>query len=471
MDSLQDSLKIFPGLRFFADSLELSSAPAKRLLLATTWSSDYNQVSERLEEIEEVIVLLQDAVKGNTIRDVAEYLCHLRISVGSIDTLASGATCSDVDFFELKGLALLERRISTILEEAGIHLVEMPSLEKVLDFLDPEGNRLESFFLSDRYSEELARLRRLQEKAEDEEERTRIAHQAALEEERVRRQISKRLAPYAGDLLTAYNALAKDDLLIAKARWAVKYNAAKPIPISEGESELTDLWNPEIRDFLQQRGEHFQPVSINFGTKPTLITGANMAGKSVLLSSIALAQLLMQYGFYIPARTARLRVIDEVMISFNDGQDTAKGLSSFGAEILRLNEMVSMVKTGKLPLLLIDEAARTTNPEEGRAIVEALVRIFGKYPSQAIITTHYNGIKAEVKRYRVRGFIEEKAHCTLEVCHLNKCMDYSLIPTEEDDTPQEAIRIAEMLGIDEELLQFSRESFVSMKKLKDEVRS
>lgn len=459
MDTLRNSIKDFPGLRYLVESLKISSAPAKRMLMATTWSSDPAKVQERIEEVAAFLSMLKNEQQGEALLQVAELLCDLRIVVGSIDTLASGGTCSDIDFFELKGLALLESKVTKVAKAYQLQLLPMPSLQHVLETLDPDGTRLESFYLADSYSEELKQLRKAQEKAKDEELRSEIALKVAVEEEKVRRRLSRMLRPAVDDLLATYNALSKDDLLIAKAEWALSNNGAKPTPLASGTCELVELWNPEVSESLSKKGDKFQPVSITFDEIPTLITGANMAGKSVLLSSIALAQILMQYGFYLPARKASLVVVEEVMTSFSDGQDASKGLSSYAAEILRLNEMIVHVKEGKKMLLLIDEAARTTNPEEGRAIVEALVKVFSKYSSRSIITTHYSGIKADARRYRVRGFIEEMVQGASVVSRLNKCMDYSLVPTDVDDTPQEAIRIAELLGVDEELLRFSKESY------------
>lgn len=459
MDTLRDSLKNFPGLRFLVDDLQLSSAPARRLLLATTWTSDIACIEQRLDEISERITLLLHPDMGKGVLEIANLLTHLRMIVGSLETLASGGTCSDIDFFELKGLALLESKIRHVSQRYQLPNVPFPSLTNELDLLDPEGHHLSPFFLSDKYSEELASLRKKQQKATTDEERTKIALLASDEEERVRRRLSKALRPSADKLMEVYNSLAKEDVLIAKARWALKENATRPKVLNLGTSELTEVWHPQVKSLLEQQGHSIQPVSIAFNQAPVLITGANMAGKSVLLSTIALAQVMMQYGFYVAARKASLVAVDAVMTSISDAQDTSQGLSSYAGEILCLDAMIKEVKNNKKLLLLIDEAARTTNPEEGRALIEALVTLFAKYKTSAIITTHYSGIKADAKRYRVKGFIEERVKHPLEVNQLNKCMDYQLVETQTDDAPQEAIRIAEILGVDEELLLYSKASF------------
>lgn len=308
------------------------------------------------------------------------------------------------------------------------------------------------------YSATLAQQRKEIERAETDEERDRLAMAAAQEEDRVRRRLTKELAPFADDFSRALGALAMDDLLLAKARWAYEHHYCCPTPLSaDSETDFCDLIHPEVAEKLTGRGEHFQPVSIRFGAHPTLITGANMAGKSVLLSAITLAQALMQYGFYVPAREAKIAVVDDIISSIGDGQNFNEGLSSFGAEVLRLNNIVQAIKAGSILLVPIDEPARTTNPDEGCALVDALVKLFAKYNVRSVITTHYSGISAPCCRYRVRGFIEERLQLPLEVNKLNKYIDYSLIKDSSDTAPHEAVRIAEILGIDKELLQYCKE--------------
>lgn len=456
MNELKSSLKDFEHLRFVVDELSLSSAAGRRFLYDTPWTCDKTLIESRLLEVEKVVVQWQNGDVKKSLEYVAALLCDLHIVVGSIETLASGATCSDIDFFELKAVAMLARKVKQIIDDNQLQLMQIPVMEDIINLLDPDNTGISAFFLSNSYSAELASLRKQQENAVTDDELTRIAEATAAEEEKVRKQLSKQLKPFTDKLRMAYNAMSAIDVLIAKAKWAVAYNACKPIPIMEGSSELENLMNPAVEANLKKRNDHFQPVSISFPSSPVLITGANMAGKSVLLSSIALAQMLMQYGFYVPASTARLVIVEEVMTSFSDGQDMNNGLSSYAAEILTLDNMLKVAKEGKKVLLLIDEAARTTNPEEGRGLVEALVLLFSKYQARAIITTHYSGIKAEVMRYRVKGFIEERVQKPLNLNSLNKCIDYQLIEDSSNESPKEALRIAEILGVDNELLSFSK---------------
>lgn len=230
----------------------------------------------------------------------------------------------------------------------------------------------------------------------------------------------------------------------------------------EGKTIIDNIINPEVADRLKQIGKEFQPVSIYFVSEPTLITGANMGGKSVLLNSVALAQNLMQFGMYVPATKAHLTVVDEVACSIGDGENMKLGLSSFGAEMLRLNQIIESAKKGKKLLAVIDEPARTTNPEEGFALVSGLVKILEKYGVKSLITTHYSGIPSNGQRWRIKGFIEQGKVHDLKVNQLEHFMDYSLMADTGDSVPREAFRIARHLGVDEEYLDLSNRSFRSI---------
>ena len=93
--------------------------------------------------------------------------------------------------------------------------------------------------------------------------------------------------------------------------------------------------------------------------------------------------------------------------------------------------------------------------------MSALVQLFAQYAVRAIITTHYSGILGRCHRWRVRGFVEERLRQPLEINQLNRCIDYSLIEDTQTDAPHEALRIAEILGMDRELLDLCEKNLAT----------
>ena len=125
--------------------------------------------------------------------------------------------------------------------------------------------------------------------------------------------------------------------------------------------------------------------------------------------------------------------------------------------MLRVNAIVQDVKAGKNALILIDELARTTNPTEGKAIANAMLDFLTDKGARSLITSHYSGIKARCKKMRVKGFVKEYVKGQLTINNINEFIDYSLIEDTHDSAPQEAMRIARILGVDEELLDKAEE--------------
>lgn len=124
-------------------------------------------------------------------------------------------------------------------------------------------------------------------------QRTRLCAEEDSEETKVRRAMGAALAPLADGLLEDAETLGRLDFIIQKALFAVRYGGILP-EITDGELELTDMVNPELCDLLEQKGRRFVPVSIALTRGATVITGANMGGKSVAMKTVALNVLLLQ---------------------------------------------------------------------------------------------------------------------------------------------------------------------------------
>ena len=133
------------------------------------------------------------------------------------------------------------------------------------------------------------------------------------------------------------------------------------------------------------------------------------------------------------------------------------GLSSFAVEILNIDKIIKAVKEGQRILALVDELARTTNPEEGKALVSSFVQIMSQHQVDALITTHYSGLDTPCRRLRVKGLKIKDNEQQITPDNINQFMDYSLVENHTDDVPKEAVTIAEIFGIDEEFLQIAKE--------------
>ena len=217
-----------------------------------------------------------------------------------------------------------------------------------------------------------------------------------------------------------------------------------------------ELFTPRLKQHNESLGLRYQPIDIELTQGVTLVTGANMAGKTVLLKSIGVAQLMYQFGFAVPATVAQLEPVDDVVFCIGDEQNEMNGLSSYAAEITRISDVMHRSESERL-LILIDEPARTTNPIEGKALVQAIATIMGQRDSITMITTHYSQLGVNCRRLRVRGFVESLSDMPITAQTINRFIDYSLILDNSDEVPHEALRIAELLNCHPELIRQAKQ--------------
>ncbi|WP_304296508.1 DNA mismatch repair protein MutS [Porphyromonas gulae] len=450
---LREQISSISGLRYVIDELCILSSVGWRCLMEQEFLTEASDIEELLSRVEIAISYQADQRKERGLDEIAHKLMQLRDIQGTIYSLSDHVVCTDIDFFEIKFLAILSEDIRDLIRFYKLDDLTspLPDLSHIVSVLDPEEKKIPHFYIYDAYSETLRELRDKLKKETNEDAKIEIRNESLQEEDIVRKQLSRQLSPYAAGLATALELLGAIDLLLAKVKLFLQLGWSKPVS-GHSVTNYTGLVHPHVLSLLEEKGEKFQPVDIALPSLPTLITGANMAGKSVLLQGVALAQILYQYGFYVPAQKAEICPVEKVMLSLGDAQDIRQGLSSFGAEMMCLSSIADEAGQGKQLLVLVDEPARTTNPVEGQAIVSGLLAILSRYKIRSLVTTHYGSIDIPCRRLKVRGFREDKVNLPLQVNSLSKCVDYTLEEVSGNDVPHEAIRIAEILGVNEALM-------------------
>ena len=458
---LRSAIEEINGFRFMIDKLEIQSGLAKRVLNTLPYLRTAEAIAQELDKTEVTRNILQTSELTDTITKIKVKLMQVKDVRGTANRVTESQILDDIELFELKAFSLLVVEMRELLLSANITVVTLPDLEPVVNILDPEKMRIPHFYVYDAYSPELAALRaKMKTLKMDEKTEERVLDQLQFEhtelEDRIREKLSEQIHPYKKEINEALVNTATLDILLAKAQQTIDMQLCKP-EISTSTTRYIKIFNPQVKEVLWQEGKKFQAIDIDIKQGACLITGANMAGKSVILKTVALAQTLFQFGFYVPAEQAEIALVDEVLLCIGDEQSELSGLSSYASEMLRVNAIVQDVKAGKNALILIDELARTTNPTEGKAIVNAMLDFLTDKGARSLITSHYSGIKARCKKMRVKGFVKEHVQGQLTINNINEFIDYSLIEDTLDSVPQEAMRIARILGVDEELLDKAEE--------------
>lgn len=452
---LKDAIKEITGLRYMVDELNILTSAGRRTLLAQEMMTRKEEIEVALDHLEALSVCYADSSNEQLFALLSTRMMQLHDIANTIRHLSNRNVLTDIELFEIKSFALLAQDIMQLMTPLGLSFLEIPDLSPAIDILDPEKKRIPHFYIYDKYSIVLTELRRrislMINNNVDEVEIEDVRHQAQREEDKVRKHLSAKLIEYADDLMRALDALAYLDILMARTDQALSLGLVRP-EITESETEYEGLFLPPLRASLAQQGKAFQPVDIRIPQSPTLIMGANMAGKSVLLRSVALAQALCQFGCFVPASKATIVPVEKISLSIGDAEDTSRGLSSYAAEMLRVDTIVQSALAGSRQLVLIDELARTTNPQEGSAIVCSVLDLLEEYKVSALVTSHY-AVDSPCRKLRVRGFSEQKdPNRQINIDNINNFIDYSLEEAQDGEVPHEAIRIAEILGVQPQLL-------------------
>lgn len=438
------------GLKYIVGLLNIRSSAGRKFLLSLPFLTQKDELEKIFDESELLFAKWNDKDNRRAFSVLETKLSQLRDISSTLRHLKERNVMDDVELFEIKHFALLSNAIREVTKEVELTYFRIPDLLQVIDILDPEQKRIPHFYIYDQYSSELTELRKKINQATLSDKEA-LLFEAEKLENNIRREISEKLRPHAKTMQQVLSELARLDVELAKAEQAVALSLSKPEFSSEN-TEIIEMFHPQVSFALSQQGKAFQKIDIDIPTQPTLITGANMAGKSVLQKTVALIQTMAQFGFYVPVASAKIVPVEKIFISAGDGQDEMNGLSSFASEMLRINEMISAIKKGTKALVLIDELARTTNPTEGKAIVCGMLDFLIENGVRSLITTHYS-IHLPCRKLRVKGFIESKSNEKIDSKNINNYIDYSLEETTDNEVPHEAIKIAEIIGVDDDILE------------------
>lgn len=410
------------GIRYLFDELPLQSGYARKVLLDREMMTSVEDIDRAYASLRTYLDLVDRDRRH--IEDIRFRLQGLRDISGTLSSLSDGAVLDEIELFEVKHLAMLAETL-----QVGERMSD------AIAILDPDGLRIGTFYLYDSYSDELRRLREEVQRNPSEQ-----AFRDALsdEEDRLRKLLSDRLRPFAADLQESLRSLADMDILIAQAL-QMRFEGLE-LPVSGSRTRISGMFHPQVRAFLKAKGQEFQPVDFEFSLGvPSTVIGANMGGKTVALKTLCLIQYLYQFGFALPVCSAEMMPFDDIRFCIGDEQSEREGLSSFGAEMQRINRAIASADGGGRVLMLVDEPARTTNPLEGTALVKALLeRLSGKENLALVITTHYTVAHGGVC-WRVRGLVPGTK---------GRRMDYQLVKTASHEVPREALHISRELEID-----------------------
>ncbi len=457
---IKDLIKQDAGFQYIIDSMDFMSSAGRRRMLNTEFCNQPDALRTEWHRLDCAIDATLEFKYKKPYIDLRHCLMCLHDLQGTLASLSNHTPLNEVELFEIKTLAQQSQIAKGAIAGLGLaEILPLPDTSEVFALLDPDHTGIANFYIYDSYDPRLTPLRReLNALQTSDGDPVRISQLLAEQNEiqnEVCLRLSDQLHPWADTLITTLEQMAYTDFLLAKAELAIRWELTQP-QIGDT-TEYKGLINPRLKERNEKANLRYQPVDITLHPGVCLITGANMAGKTVLLKSVGTAQIMAQCGMYVPASKAVVRLVEGVLTSIGDDQDEMNGLSSYAAEIIKISDILDTCRHHEM-LVLIDEPARTTNPVEGKALVQAIIKILNTLNSTTLVTTHYSQLGATCRRLRVKGFVENLSDLPLNPQNINRFIDYSLTEDTSDDVPHEALRIATILHCDPEMISLAQQN-------------
>ncbi|MDE6030453.1 MAG: DNA mismatch repair protein MutS, partial [Oscillospiraceae bacterium] len=208
------------------------------------------------------------------------------------------------------------------------------------------------------------------------------------------------------EIHTTAKAVSETDALCSFAQASIENNYVKPEITLDSVIDIKDGRHPVVEKVLGDRP--FTPNDVLLdckGNRLIIITGPNMSGKSTFMRQTALIVLMAQIGCFVPARYAKIGVVDKIFTRVGASDDLSSGQSTFMVE---MNEVADILKNAtRKSLVILDEIGRGTSTFDGISIAKSVAEyISGKnIGCKTLFATHYHELIAMERDYEgVRNF-------------------------------------------------------------------
>ena len=232
------------------------------------------------------------------------------------------------------------------------------------------------------------------------------------------------LAQYTAQIQVNASAIARIDCLLSFASLAVERNYCRPDVNDSSVLDIREGRHPVI-ETLMKVGEEYVPNDVlldDSSQQIIIITGPNMSGKSALLRQTALIVLMAQMGCYVPAKEARIGIVDKIFTRVGASDNISQGESTFMVEMLESASILNNIS--ERSLVLLDEIGRGTSTYDGISIAWAMVEYIHQHPTaraKTLFATHYHELNEMEELYeRVKNYNVSVKEVNRKVIFLRK---------------------------------------------------
>jgi DNA mismatch repair protein MutS2 len=213
----------------------------------------------------------------------------------------------------------------------------------------------------------------------------------AREVHRILRELTESIRPRSDEVRAAFEALVEIDSLLARARYALHVDGHRPE--IDGDGTVLSIVHAR-HPLLLASTLAVVPfdLALEPGERTLLVSGPNTGGKTVLLKAIGLLAALTQAGVIPPVGSGtRLPLFRDIFADIGDEQSIEASLSTFSAHLRNLGEILEGADARSLAL--IDEMGSGTDPAEGGALADAILRTLTRRGTLTVATTHLGQLK------------------------------------------------------------------------------
>jgi len=204
---------------------------------------------------------------------------------------------------------------------------------------------------------------------------------------RILQELSERVRPHAAEIANDAWIIGHLDLIRAKVRFIQETGAVVPQVSEDQEIQLLHVRHPLVQNAVAN--------DVHFGKDLTaiVITGPNTGGKTIMLKTLGLTELMAQSGLPILAdKGSRVGIFEEVFADIGDEQSIEQSLSTFSSHMTNIVDILGKVNQNSL--LLLDELGAGTDPQEGAALAMSILEDLRLRQVKTMATTHYPELKA-----------------------------------------------------------------------------
>jgi len=220
-----------------------------------------------------------------------------------------------------------------------------------------------------------------------------------IEEERreIRRillNLTREIAPFSEKISTTNKKIIELDVLFAKTRFAKKENAHLP-EITENEIAFNRAVNPVLKKTQEANSQEVVPLDLYMdeNNRLVVVSGPNAGGKSLVLKTVGLLQIILQCGTLVPVGVGtKMKWFEKIMTDIGDPQSIESELSTYSGKLSKMKEILR--HSDDKTLCLVDEFGSGSDPDLGSSLARVFLSEIHKSNAFGIFTTHFNNIKA-----------------------------------------------------------------------------